>query len=143
MKIILVYFLFMLTACSSTKKRIEVGAFDADGRCPSFQPRYPSCDIKFGSKGLSVLNSVYETFVGEGAFEIREFNIKKSGDKEFEIVGLSNRGPLTSKINADGLVRLGQDREDEELRNAHVASYCHAGRIFENQTVQVGDEVEI
>jgi hypothetical protein len=77
------------------------------------------------------------------SFEISEFTVTKSGEKEFEIVGQSNRGPLTSKIKADGLVRLGQDREDEKLRNAHVASYCHAGRIFENQTVQVDGDIQI
>ena len=36
-----------------------------------------------------------------------------------------------------------QVREDEKLRNAHVASYCHDGHLFENQTVQVDDQIEI
>lgn len=143
MRIILVSGLFLLAACSSTKKRIEVAAYEADGRCPSFQPRYLKCDITFGSRGLAALNSLYKTFLGRGAWEISEFTVKSSGEKEFEIIAQSNRGPLTSRINADGLVRLGQDQEDGKLRNAHVASYCHAGRIFENQAVQVGDEIEI
>ena len=143
MNILLVALLFALAACSSIKKQIDVGAFDADGRCPTFQVKYPKCNVTFGNKGLSVLNSFYETFVGEGAFEIKEFTIKKRSENEFDIIGQSNRGPLKSKIKADGLVRLGQDREDDKLRNANVASYCHAGRIFENQTVQVGGDVEI
>jgi hypothetical protein len=143
MNFVLLAIVFALTACSTQKKRVEVGAFDADGLCPSFQAQYPKCDIKYGTKGLSFVSALYKVFTGEGFFEIKEFRVRKLGDKEFEIAADSNRGLLRSRINADGLVRIGQDQEDNRLRNANVSSYCHAGRIFENQTVQVGDDLEI
>jgi hypothetical protein len=62
--------LILAAACASRQPLTE-GPFTADGQCPTtFKPLYPRCDITFGSKGLSTLNSFYETFVGEGAFVI-------------------------------------------------------------------------
>lgn len=120
---------------SSTKQELERGPFSADGSCPSFERVYPSCEIEFGSSGLSVLNSFSETFFGEGAFEISEFSVETQSDDIFTIVAQSNRGPLTSEIIADRTVRLGQDQEDGELYRNHQSSYCDAGRIYEHQVV--------
>ena len=124
---------------AGTKQEVTQGPFTADGRCPTFKPRYPQTQIRFGNRGLSVLNSLYETFVGEGAFEISEFTVSTDGDKRFEIVAQSNRGELTSEINADRVVRLGQDREDEQLRRTHQSAFCDAGRIYEHQVVYLGN----
>lgn len=109
--------------------------FSADGVCPVFEASYPQCEIIFGNSGLSVVNSFYETFVGEGAFEIDGFTVDTRSETEFLIVGDSNRGPLTSEIVADRVVRLGQDRENEILFRSHQSSYCDAGRIYEHQVV--------
>ncbi|MDZ4791810.1 MAG: hypothetical protein SGJ17_11500 [Hyphomicrobiales bacterium] len=95
------------------------GPFQADGQCPNFKPRYASCEVTFGNKGLSVLNSFYEMFFGEGVFEIGEFTVTTTGEKQYTIVAKSNRGSLTSQIIADGLVRLGQDLENEKLTLTH------------------------
>ena len=128
------FFLFR----SEVKERMIQGPFTADGQCPAFKPRYPQIQIAFGNRGLSVLNSLYETFVGEGAFEISEFNISAGGEKRFTIVGRSNRGDLTSDIYADRVVRLGQDLENEALRLTHQSAYCDKGRIHEHQVVDMG-----
>lgn len=120
---------------AGTTQEVTQGPFTADGRCPTFKARYPQTEIRFGNRGLSVLNSFYETFVGEGAFEISEFTVATSGDKRFVIVAQSNRGELTSEIHADRVVRLGQDRENEQLRRTHQSAFCHAGRIYEHQVV--------
>lgn len=123
---------------SETKETITQGPFAADGQCPTFKPKYPQIQITFGNKGLSVLNSLYETFLGEGAFEISEFTVAAIGEKRFTIVGRSNRGDLTSDIYADRVVRLGQDLENEELRLTHQSAYCNKGRIYEHQVVYMG-----
>ena len=94
--------------------------------------------ITFGNRGLSALNSLYETFVGEGAFEISEFRVTSNGEKRFTIVGLSNRGELTSDIYADRVVRLGQDMENEQLRLTHQSAFCDKGRIYKHQVVDMG-----
>ena len=124
---------------SEVKDRAMQGPFTADSRCPAFKPRYSQIQITFGNRGLSVLNSVYETFVGEGAFEISEFIVSTGGEKRFTIVGRSNRGDLTSDIYADRVVRLGQDLENEELRLTHQSAYCDKGRIYEHQLVDMGN----
>ena len=124
---------------AGTKQEVTQGPFTADGRCPTFRPRYAQAQVRFGNQGLSVLNSLYETFVGEGAFEISEFTVSTNGDKRFTIVAQSNRGELTSEINADRVVRLGQDRENEQLRRTHQSAFCHAGRIYEHQVVDLGN----
>lgn len=124
---------------SATRQEVTQGPFNADGACPSFEPRYTKVEITFGNRGLSVLNSLYETFVGEGAFEISEFRITTHGEQRFTITGRSNRGELTSDIFADRVVRLGQDRENEELRRAHQSAFCDRGRIYEHQLVDLGD----
>ncbi|GGI87301.1 hypothetical protein GCM10007973_24700 [Polymorphobacter multimanifer] len=127
------------TAFRSPFVTVTQGPFAADGACPSFKARYSLVQITFGNRGLSTLNSLYETFVGEGAFEISEFNVASTGNGRFTIVGSSNRGPLTSDIFADRVVRLGQDREDEELRRTLQSAFCHRGRIYEHQLVDLGD----
>lgn len=124
---------------TGTKREVTQGPFTADGRCPAFEPLYAQCRITFGNRGLSVLNSAYETFVGEGAFEISEFRVATRGDGRFTIVAQSNRGELTSDVHADRLVRLGQDSEDEELRRTHQSAFCDRGRIYEHQLVDMGD----
>ncbi|MEM6285475.1 MAG: hypothetical protein AAF787_25010, partial [Chloroflexota bacterium] len=111
--------------------------------CPVFEPSYPQCEIVFGSSGLSVVNSFYETFIGEGVFEIDGFTVDTQSETEFLIVGESNRGPLTSEIVADRVVRLGQDRENEILFRNHQASYCNAGRIYEHQVVYTNNGLNI
>lgn len=126
-------------ALRSPFEEVRQGPFTADGACPSFKARYPKVDIEFGNTGLSTLNSLYETFAGVGAFEISEFTIATLGPGRFTIVGASNRGPLTSDIYADRLVRIGQDRENEELRRTLQSAFCHAGRIYEHQLVDLGD----
>lgn len=126
-------------ALRSPREEIRRGPFTADGQCPTFKARYPKVDIQFGNRGLSTLNSLYETFVGEGAFEISEFTVATGGAKRFKIVGASNRGPLTSDIYADRVVRLGQDRENEELRRTLQSAFCNRGRIYEYQLVDLGD----
>ena len=123
---------------SDVKETMTRGPFIADGQCPAFKPLYPNIQITFGNRGLSVLNSLYETFVGEGAFEISEFRVATGGDKRFTIVGRSNRGELTSDVYADRVVRLGQDMENEQLRLTHQSAYCDKGRIYEHQVVDMG-----
>ena len=123
---------------SDVKETLTRGPFIADGQCPAFKPLYPNIQITFGNRGLSVLNSLFETFVGEGAFEISEFRVTSGGDKRFTIVGMSNRGELTSDIYADRIVRLGQDKENEQLRLTHQSAYCDKGRIYEHQLVDMG-----
>lgn len=126
------YFLFR----SGTQQLVEQGPFAADGQCPMFKPRYPVCKVRFGNRGLSVLNSAYETFMGEGAFRIDGFTVASEGDGRFDIRAGSNRGELRSEIIADRVVRLGQDRENERLSLTHQSAFCHRGRIYENQVVQ-------
>ena len=109
------------------------GPFAADGKCPEFKPRYPRCEVLFGNRGLSMLNSFSETFLGEGAFEISEFSVDTSGPGRFAITAYSNRGPIRSEIHTDRLVRLGQDQEDEVVNRTHQSAYCDAGRIYEHQ----------
>ena len=109
------------------------GPFTADGRCPQFRSEYPQCKILFGNRGLSTLNSLYETFVGEGAFEIDGFRVQTLGEGRFDIIAESNRGPIRSEIFTDRLVRLGQDRENERVHRTHQSAFCDAGRIYEHQ----------
>ncbi len=104
----------------------------ADNQCPTFETVYPQCEIRFGNSGLSTLNSFYETFVGEGAFEISSFEVETLGRDRFTIVAQSNRGPITSNIIADRLVRLGEEREDEQVYRTHESSFCDAERIYEH-----------
>ena len=109
------------------------GPFTADGVCPVFRERYPRCQVRFGHRGLSTLNSAYETFAGEGAFEIRSFSVAQPGPGRYTITAQSNRGPITSLIVADRLVRLGEERENEQVNRTHQASFCDKGRIYEHQ----------
>ncbi|MBC7801144.1 MAG: hypothetical protein H7Z10_11025 [Gemmatimonadaceae bacterium] len=129
--------LLAITACA--RQEVTQGPFTADEVCPTFKPRYPSVQITFGNRGLSVLNSLYETFVGEGVFEISEFTVRTLGAQRFIIVGKSNRGELTSDIYADRVVRLGQDLENEQLRRTHQSAFCDHGRIYEHQVVDMGN----
>lgn len=119
------------------------GPATADGECPVFRDRYPSCEIRFGNSGLSTLNSFYETFVGEGAFEIDSFTVDTRGEGRFAIAAQSNRGPITSDIVADQLVRLGNERENEEVFRTHEASFCDAGRIYEHVVTYRGDALTV
>jgi len=119
------------------------GPFAADGACPSFRPVYPQCTVAFGNRGLSTLNSVFETFVGEGAFEIRSFQVHTFGARRFDISAESNRGTLRSRIEADGLVRVGQDRENEVVYRTHESAFCDARRVYELQTVFVDGNVTV
>lgn len=119
------------------------GPFTSDDSCPYFKETYPSCEVLFGNSGLSVLNSVYETFVGEGAFEIYDFSVETLGEREFEIVASSNRGPLRSMIRADKIVRLGQDRENELVTKTHQSAYCDGGRIYEQQVGFLGNDLNV
>lgn len=128
-----------ILAFRSPREEVTQGPFAADGVCPSFKPRYPQVRIAFGNRGLSTLNSLYETFVGEGAFEISEFNVTMGDNGRFTIVGSSNRGSLTSDIHADRIVRLGQDLENEQLRRTLQSAFCNRGRIYEHQMVDLGD----
>lgn len=124
---------------NSTREDVAQGPFDADGRCPEFKAVYSRVEIRFGNAGLSTLNSVYETFVGEGAFEISEFRVTTFGPGRLNIVAQSNRGPLTSEIYADRVVRLGQDQENEKLRRTLQSAFCDKGRIYEHQLVDLGN----
>ena len=126
-------------AFQSPREEVTQGPFKSAGRCPSFQTRYAAVDIRFGNSGLSTLNSLYETFAGEGAFEISKFTVATGGAGRFRIIGSSNRGPLTSDIYADRVVRLGQDQEDEQLRRTLQSAFCDRGRIYEHQLVDSGD----
>lgn len=119
------------------------GPFSADNECPQFKAEYPICKVQFGNSGLSLANSAFETFVGEGAFEINSFNVTTKGEQRYSIVAQSNRGPLTSEIYADGIVRLGQDREDEVVYRTHQSAYCDGGRIYEHQTVHRNGSIDI
>lgn len=130
----------------SLQTRVQVtgpGPADSDGMCPTFQESYPQCEVAFGNSGLSVLNSFYETFFGEGAFEINGFTVKTRGEGSFLITADSNRGPLTSDIIADRLVRLGQEQEDGRLTYTHEASYCHSGRVLQNQIGFLGNSLNV
>lgn len=109
------------------------GPFTADTQCPAFQTSYPACDIRFGNSGLSTLNSFSETFLGEGAFEIERFDVETFAPRRLTIVAQSNRGPLTSRIVADRVVRLGQEQEDGEVNRTHQSAFCDGGRIYEHQ----------
>jgi hypothetical protein len=122
----------------SNKEAVETGPFAADGECPVFEADYPRCEITFGNRGLSVLNSAAETFLGEGAFEIDSFRVENRAAGRFVITAQSNRGPLTSDIFADRVVRLGQDQEDGVLRLTQQSAFCDGGRIFEQQ-VRLGE----
>lgn len=126
-------------AFRSPREEVKQGPFTADGRCPSFNSSYSNVDIRFGNSGLSTLNSLYETFAGEGAFEISGFTVATDGPGRFQIVGASNRGSLTSDIFADRVVRLGQDKENETLRRTLQSAFCDRGRIYEHQLVDLGD----
>lgn len=135
--------LLLLGGCSDLQSLLP-GAFSegptegpltADGVCPTFRREYPQCTIRFGNAGLSTLGSFYETFVGEGPFEIDGFSVETLGERRFVIVAQSNRGPLISDIHADRIVRLGQDREDEVVYRTHQSAFCDAGRIYEHQVV--------
>ena len=119
------------------------GPFAADAKSPSFRPNYPQCTVAFGNRGLSTLNSVFETFVGEGAFEIKSFQVSTAGVQRFDITAESNRGTLRSRINADGVVRAGQDRENEVVYRTHESAFCDAGRIYELQTVFVDGKLNV
>lgn len=126
-------------ALRSPRTEVAQGPFTADGSCPTFRKDYPEVDIEFGNAGLSVLNSLYETFAGVGAFEISRFTVASGPNGRFRIVGYSNRGPLTSDIYADRVVRIGQDLENEKLRRMLQSAFCHRGRIYEHQLVDLGD----
>lgn len=119
------------------------GPFAADAKCPNFRPSYPQCTVAFGNRGLSTLNSAYETFVGEGAFEIKSFQVNTAGSQRFDITAESNRGTLRSRIQADGVVRVGQDRENEVVYRTHESAFCDAGRIYELQTVFVDGKLNV
>lgn len=119
------------------------GPFTADGLCPEFRPEYGRCEVQFGNAGLSTLNSFYETFVGEGAFEIGGFEVETLGQTRFDITAQSNRGPIRSEIHADRLVRLGQEREDEVVNRTHQSAFCDAGRIYEHQVGYSAGEVYV
>jgi len=112
------------------------GPFTANGICPEFMKTYSSCEVRFGNRGLSTLNSFYETFVGEGAFEIKSFEVESLPGGRFNITAQSNRGPIRSEIYTDRLVRLGQDRENEIVYRTNQSAFCDDGRIYENQVVQ-------
>lgn len=113
------------------------GPFTADNSCPSFRARYRQCQVAFGNSGLSKLNSLYETFIGEGAFEITGFEVETLPGRRFNINARSNRGPIKSEIHTDRLVRLGQDRENEVVYRTNQSAFCDAGRIYEHQAVYV------
>lgn len=119
------------------------GPFSADATCPNFRPSYPQCKVVFGNRGLSTLNSLFETFVGEGAFEIKSFQVSTAGVQRFDITAESNRGTLRSRIHADGVVRVGQDRENEVVYRTHQSAFCDAGRIYEQQAVFVDGELNV
>jgi hypothetical protein len=121
----------------------SAGPFTADAQCPRFRASYPQCTVAFGNRGLSTLNSVFETFVGEGAFEIKSFQVSTAGAQRFDITDESNRGTLRSRIQADGVVRLGQDRENEVVYRSHESAFCDAGRIYELQTVFVDGDLNV
>lgn len=113
------------------------GPYFADNACPTFVSEYPICEVAFGNSGLSTLNSFSETFLGEGAFEIYSFTVENPEARRYVIAAQSNRGDIVSRITADRIVRLGQDREDEVVNRAHVSSFCDGGRIYEHQVVYV------
>lgn len=115
------------------------GPFTADGVCPCFKSKYQSCNVAFGNSGLSTLNSLYETFMGEGAFEIYGFTVDTPGEGRYTIAAQSNRGPITSEIYTDRLVRLGQDRENEVVNRTQQSAFCDMGRIYEHQVVYTDD----
>ena len=126
-------------AFRSPRAEVQQGPFTANGICPTFKKDYPKVDIAFGNVGLSTLNSLYETFVGVGAFEINRFTVESGPGGRFKIVGASNRGPLTSDIYADRVTRIGQDKENEKLRRTLQSAFCDRGRIYEHQLVDMGD----
>lgn len=119
------------------------GPIAADGNCPKFEARYPRCEVLYGNRGLSTLGSIYETFVGEGPFEIRSFEVSAPVSGPLAIVAESNRGPLRSEIFPDRIVRLGQEREDEKTNLTHQSAYCDRGRIFEHQVGYAGGQVYV
>ncbi len=119
------------------------GPFTADGTCPEFKTTYKSCEILFGNRGLSTLNSLYETFLGEGAFEISSFDVETLPERRFNIIAQSNRGPIRSKIYPDRLVRVGQDRENESVYRTHQSPFCDAGRIYEHQVGYVNASINV
>lgn len=119
------------------------GPFTADGVCPAFRPTYNRCEVRFGNRGLSTLNSFYETFVGEGAFEINGFKVESLPGGRFNTIAQSNRGPIRSEIYTDRLVRLGQDRENEAVHRTNQSAFCDAGRIYEHQAVYVDGDLTV
>ena len=119
------------------------GPFTADGQCPAFATVYERCEVLFGNRGLSTLNSFYETFVGEGAFEIMKFEVETLPEGRFNITAASNRGPIRSEIYTDRLVRLGQDRENEVAYRTNQSAFCDAGRIYEHQAVYVDGDLTV
>ena len=119
------------------------GPFMADGACPEFRATYKRCEVRFGNRGISTLNSLYETFVGEGAFEIYGFKVESLHGGRFNIIAQSNRGEIKSEIYTDKLVRLGQDRENEAVYLTHQSAYCDTGRIYEHQAVHIGGDISI
>lgn len=119
------------------------GPFTADDTCPTFGTTYRRCEVLFGNRGLSTLNSFYETFVGEGAFEIDGVDVETLPGGRFNIIAQSNRGPIRSEIFTDRLVRLGQDREDEAVFRTHQSAFCDAGRIYEHQVGYVEGDLNV
>lgn len=150
MRVLLIFALFFMAVFGifkffeiSNRETIKNGPFTANGKCPRFQSFYSKCEIIFGNKGLSVLNSAYETFLGEGAFEIYSFNVKQTEKDRFTIIAESNRGELISDIYTDRVVRIGQDKEDEILKLTHQSAYCHDNRIYEHQTVYNQNKISV
>ncbi len=140
----LVTFLVVSTLLSDAfSKGPTNGPFTADGKCPEFRDNYKRCEVLFGNRGISVLNSFYETFVGEGAFEIDAFRVESFPSGRFNIIAESNRGPIRSEIYTDRLIRLGQDRENEGIFLTHQSAYCDAGRIYEHQVGYVDGDLNV
>jgi len=119
------------------------GPFTADGNCPVFRMTCRSCEVLFGNRGLSTLNSFYEIFMGEGAFEINGFEMESLPAGRFNINAQSNRGPIRSENYTDRLLRLGQDRENEVVYRTNQCASCDAARIYEHQAMYVDGDLNV
>jgi hypothetical protein len=95
---------------------------DADGQCPRFEPLYAQCTVLEGEE-----------------FSINRFVVEAEGDQRLLLRAESNRGPITTLIVPDRVVRLGFDREDGGRFKTHQGSYCQAGRAYQQQVVYLED----
>jgi hypothetical protein len=101
------------------------GPFTADAKCPSFRASYHNA--RWVSVTAAFQRSIQCLRRSAKVLSRLSLSGQHAGVQRFDISAESNRGTLRSRINADGVVRVGQDRENEVVCT-HESSFCDAGR---------------